>query len=138
MALNIHAKEILEDSGYRSPKFSLAVGSMALICGMGLLCVWLPALGALYVTMVGGILGSAAVYTGGHVANRVLMGRNLGLDDDGTAGDAPTGVVAGAPAAAVSVPAVTSAGSPTPAPAAPSQENLGPQIGESAPLSPGA
>ncbi len=91
----IDKTEILEDSGYRSPKFVLALVSMLLTCGMAAASAFVPALASLYPTVITGLLGSTGIYLGAHVSQRVMMGKNLGLDQEVPAIEGP---VPGAPA----------------------------------------
>lgn len=66
-----------EENSYASPKLHLVYVTMLLIFGGAVLAANFTAFGTNYVTMVGGLLGAAGIYTGGHVTSHWVMTNKL-------------------------------------------------------------
>lgn len=60
-------------SGYRSRKFWAASCTSALIVAVAVAATFLPSLAPMVDTVVGGLLGSLAIYCGGNVGEYVAL-----------------------------------------------------------------
>jgi hypothetical protein len=66
-------KPPLSQMGYRSRKLWFAIGTSLGIFAAALLASKLPAIAPLYDTMVGGLIGVQALYSGANVGAKVVM-----------------------------------------------------------------
>ena len=62
--------DLVYDSGYASRKFWLTVVAMVLVVLTGLTAAFVPALGPVVSTVVGGLLGALGIYAGANVSTK--------------------------------------------------------------------
>ena len=63
-----------KDSGFLSRKFILTLICMILVMVSGVVAAYLTALGPLYTTLIGGLLGALGLYLTGNVAQTFSAG----------------------------------------------------------------
>jgi uncharacterized membrane protein len=81
----------LDEDGFGSRKFILAIIALCLLIGVAITATWLPVLVGLFTAIVGGIVGILGVYFGANVTSQFAVGRAIsslkGTTDDTTTED---------------------------------------------------
>lgn len=72
---------VIRDGGVRSRKFWLAVGTQVGIVGCALLAAKYAALSPLYDTMVGGLIGVFALYSGANIGAKHVLKKGAAVTE---------------------------------------------------------
>lgn len=74
-----------EDNGYSSRKFIFCIAVAGIIVGVGLLAgTIMPGVAAIYVELIGGVLGAAGLFVTGNIANKFVIAKtNPGVSFQG-------------------------------------------------------